>query len=79
MDEDEDIDYIAGIIVKSKNVCSAESSDKNRLPKAIYSEMLIDDKPIKFQVDCGSSINTLPKDVVKNSNLACITKWKSRH
>ena len=64
MDDNEDIDYIAGIAVESANICSVEPSDNSRLPKEIFSEMLIDDKPIKFQVDCGSSINILPKEVV---------------
>ena len=36
--------------------------------------MLIGDKPIKFQVDCGSSINILPKDVVDNYDLAPTSK-----
>ena len=36
--------------------------------------MLIDDKPIKFQIDCGSSINILPKDVIEIYDLAPTTK-----
>ena len=36
--------------------------------------MLIDDKPIKFQVDCGSSTKILPKVVVGNCNLAPTSK-----
>ena len=36
--------------------------------------MLIDDKPIKFQVDCGSSINILPKEVISNCSLAPTSK-----
>ena len=74
MEEDEDVDYIAGIGVESAHVYSVEPSDKKRIPKEIYSEMLIDDKPIKFQVDCGSSINILPKDVVDSYNLALTSK-----
>ena len=74
VDEDEDVDYIAGIAVESAYVYSVEPSDKKRIPKEIYSEMLIDDKPIKFQVDCGSSINILPKDVIDSYNLAPTSK-----
>ena len=40
----------------------------------LYTEMLINDKPIKFQIDCGSSINILTKDVVDNYDLAPTTK-----
>lgn len=74
VDEDEDTDYIAGIAVESANVCSVEPSDKNYLPKEIYSEILIDDRPIKFQVDCGLLINILPKEVVANYNLVPTSK-----
>ena len=74
MDHNEDIDYIAGIAVKSANICAVEPSDNSHLPKEIFSEMLIDDKPIKFQVDCGSSINILPKEVIGNCSLAPTSK-----
>ena len=39
-----------------------------------YTEMLIDEKPIKFQIDCNSSINILPKDVVDKCDVATTTK-----
>ena len=74
MDDNEDIDYITSIAVESANICSVEPSDNSNLPKEIYTEMLIDDKSIKFQIDCGSSINILPKDVVDNYDLAPTTK-----
>lgn len=69
VDDNEDINYIAGIAVE----CSVEPSDNSHLPK-IFSEMPIDDKPIKFQVDCGSLINILPKEVIGDSNLAPTSK-----
>ena len=74
VDDNEDIDYIAGIAVESADICAVEPSDNSRLPKEIFSEMLIDDKPIKFQVDCGSSINILPKEVVGNCSLTPTSK-----
>ena len=64
-DQDEDVDYITSIEVEGAAVCSVKpSSDKNSFAKEIYSQMLIDDAPVKFQVDCGSSINILPKSLV---------------
>ena len=74
VDDNEDIDYMAGIAVESTNICSVEPSDNSRLPKEIFSKMLIDDKPIKFQVDCGSLINILLKEVVGNCKLAPTSK-----
>lgn len=70
MDDNEDIDYITSIAVESANICSVEPSDNSNLPKETYTEMLIDDKSIKFQIDSGSSINILPKDAIDNYDLA---------
>lgn len=74
MDDNEDIDYITSIAVESANICSIKPSDNSHFPKEIYTEMLIDDRPIKFQIDCGSLINILPKDVVDNYDLTPTTK-----
>ena len=74
MDDNEDIDYITSIAVESANICSIEPSDNSHFPKEIYTEMLLDDRPIKLQIDCGSSINVLPKDVVDNYDLTPTTK-----
>lgn len=52
MDDNEDIDYITNIAVENANICSIEPSDNSHFPKEIYTEMLIDDKTIKFQRDC---------------------------
>lgn len=74
MDDNEDNDYITSIAVESANICSIEPSDNSHFPKEIYTEMLIDDKPIKFQIDCGSSMNISLKDVIDNYDLAPTTK-----
>lgn len=74
MDDNEDMDYITSIAVESANICSIKPSDNSHFPKEIYTEMLIDDRPIKFQIDCGSLINILPKDVVDNYDLTPTTK-----
>lgn len=52
MDDNEDIDYINSTAVQSANICSIKPSDNSLFPKEIYTEMLIDDKPITFQIDC---------------------------
>ena len=64
MDDNEDIDYITSTALESANICSIEPSENRHFPKEIYTEMLIDEKPIKFQIDCGSSINILPTDAL---------------
>ena len=64
---DEEVDYITSI---AENVCSVGPSDKRHFAKEIYCEMLIDDKSVIFQVDCGScsSINIISKSIVDKHN-----------
>ena len=72
-EDGEEFDYITSI---AENVCSVRPSDKRDFAKEIYSEMLIDDKSVIFQVDCGSSINIIPKSIVdKHMN----THFKNPH
>lgn len=69
-DQDEDVDYITIVEVEGATVCSV----KKNFAKEIYSQMLIDDTPVKFQVDCGSSINILPKSLVDKRHLTPTSK-----
>ena len=75
MEDSDEIDYIASIAVETSTVFSTEPSDKSRIAKEIYSEMLIDgEKPVKFQVDSGSSINILPKSIIDKHELISTSK-----
>ncbi|PFX14360.1 Retrovirus-related Pol polyprotein [Stylophora pistillata] len=38
--------------------------------KAVFAEMLVKQKPVRFQVDCGASANILPHKHVENVHLA---------
>ena len=82
-EDDEEVGYITSI---AENVCSVGPSDKRHFAKEIYSEMLIDYKSVIFQMDCGSSINIIPKSLVDKHKLTPTSKtlimWnkrKSRH
>ena len=53
--ESSDSDYIDTVLLKPEtiNVVTQES-------KEIYAQMLIKDRPVRFHVDCGATINVLP-------------------
>lgn len=70
-EDDEEVGYITSI---AENVCSVGPSDKHHFAKEIYSEMLIDDKSVIFQMDCGSSINIIPKSIVDKHKLTLTSK-----
>lgn len=54
-DEDSD-DYL--FIVESVSVLYAKNS-----PKKIYANMRLRDETVKFQLDCGATVNILPADI----------------
>lgn len=70
-EDDEEVGYITSI---AENVCSVGPSDKRHFAKEICSEMLIDDKSVIFQMDCGSSINIIPKSIVDKHKLTLTSK-----
>ena len=54
--EESDIEFLTGVALDSKE------SDVHAVgfAKEIYAEMLIDNKKVNFQIDCGASINIIP-------------------
>ena len=68
-----DIEFLGSVSVSSGNVCAVEPSDETH-PREIYAEMLIDDKPVQFQVDCGASINILPEEFIRDEEILPTTK-----
>lgn len=70
-EDDEEVDHIPSI---AENVCSVGPSDKRHFAKEISSEMVIDDKSVIFQMDCGSLINIIPKSIVDKHKLTPTSK-----
>ena len=56
--EESDIEFLAGVALDSK------VSDVHAVgfAKEIYAEMLIDNKKVNFQIDCGASINIIRRN-----------------
>ena len=71
--ETSDIEYLGSVAVYAGNICVVEPSDEI-YPREIYPEMLIDDKPVEFQVDCGASINILPDEFVGKEEISPTAK-----
>ena len=64
--DDSDLEWLAGIAVESH----VHAVDTQGYAKEIYTEMTIDDKPVKFQVDCGVSTNILSDKYVYACGMA---------
>ncbi|KAK3731146.1 hypothetical protein QZH41_000004 [Actinostola sp. cb2023] len=73
-DSESDPEYI-GSVNTTDSVCAVDHSPHaNQYPKEVYAEMLIRDKSVKFQVDCGASINILPKEFIGDHAVSPTTK-----
>jgi len=53
----------------SKSTCL-----KITTPKQIYTEMVVNKRHVKFQVDSGTSVNVIPVRFVADDNLQRTTK-----
>ena len=64
------IEWLAGVAVDSH----VHAVDTAKYAKEIYTEMIIDDKSVKFQIDCGASTNILPDKYVDKHAIKPTTK-----
>jgi len=69
-DSDDDIEHLIGSM--TTNVCSV--SDDPEYPREIHARMIINRKPVSFQLDCGASINILPEMFVGDHEVTPTTK-----
>lgn len=58
VDSDEDLEEISVVRIQAMK------------DKAVFAEMLVQQKPIRFQVDCGADANILPHKHVENLDIA---------
>ena len=68
--EESDIEFLAGVALDSK------VSDVHAVgfAKEIYAEMLIDNKKVNFQIDCGASINIIAAKHAEGHKIKSTTK-----
>ena len=65
-------EYIDSITVKNEPVNAIQNNGD--IVKEIYAEMLIDDQSINFHIDCGATVNVLPKKYLKTRELQPTSK-----
>ena len=69
--DDSDVEFITSIVVQPETVHSVTQPN---YPKEIYTEMVVDRKHVKFQVDSGASVNVIPAKFVADKKLEGTTK-----
>ena len=57
IESDEDLEEISVVRVQAMK------------DKAVFSEMLVQQKPVRFQIDCGASVHILPSKYVEDADL----------
>lgn len=55
-DSDSEVEFIGSVHVNTEIICKVDDTD---YPKEIHAKMLVKEKPVSFQIDCGASINIL--------------------
>ena len=53
-------EYIDIVAIQSTSDVSVNAVGYNKYPDEVFAEMLIDDKPVRFQIDSGATVNLLP-------------------
>ena len=69
--DDSDVEYITSIVVQPEMV---HALTQEHYPKVIYTEMFVDKKEVKFQVDSVASVNVIPVKFVADKKLEPTTK-----
>ena len=69
--DDSDVEYITSIVVQPETVHTVTQAT---YPKEIYTEMVVNKRHVKFQVDSGASVNVIPVRFVADNKLQRTTK-----
>lgn len=69
--DDSDVEYITSVVVQPETV---HAVTQGNYPKEIYTEMVVNKKTVKFQVDSGASVNVIPVQFVADDKLESTTK-----
>ena len=69
--DDSNVKYITRIVVRPETVHTVTHAT---YPKEIYTEMVVNKRHMKFQVDSGASVNVIPVRFVADNNLQRTTK-----
>lgn len=70
--DDSDVEYITSIVAQPEMIHAV--TQEHDYPKVIYTEMFVDKKEMKFQVDGGASMNVFPVKFVADKKLKPFTR-----
>ena len=74
--DESDREYITSITDRREVVHAIKNES---YPKEIYTEMVVAKKPVKFQVDSGTSVNVIPATLAPDEPLKRTTKMLRYH
>ena len=72
--DDSDVDFITSITTSNVSAVNAPDLSNTRFAKEIFTLMEIGNQEVKFQIDCGASVNIITKELIGNSKLAPTSK-----
>ena len=70
--DDSDSDHFSEyshVVHLSENINALNNSLCGRAGKDIHAEMIINEKPVIFQIDCGSTVNLISESVIKDTEI----------
>jgi len=69
-----DVDFITSITTTTVSAVNSPDLPKSRFAREIFAVMEIGNREVKFQIDCGVSINIVTKALIGDSKLAPTSK-----
>ena len=70
-DDGDNVEYVTSVtLVPTRSVKPTSSPSSTE----IYAERIVNDEPVKFQLDCGATINILPEKDAQSCDLKSATK-----
>lgn len=69
--DDSDVEYITCIVAQPEMI---HALTQEHYPKVIYTEIFVDKKEVKFQVDSSASVNVIPVKFVTDKKFELTTK-----
>ena len=70
--DDSNVEYVTSIVAQPEMVHAV--TQEHDYPKVIYTEMFVDTKEVKFQVESGAWVNVIPVKFVADKKLEPTTK-----
>ena len=74
-DDDGDyVEYVTSVTLVHDEIHQVSATNISPFATEIYAELIVKDEPVKFQLDCGATINILPEKDAQSCDLKSTTK-----